>query len=97
MAYEDGVTNDLLMMTQDWTASLPHWQQQPACFLLQDPLAPERGRPKGVDVTMSSPDPSQDPFAFDLDEQQWDPYDDSSHTQLGSRLEGAGGSGGAWA
>jgi hypothetical protein len=34
------------------------------CFLLQDPLAPERGCPKGIDLTMSSPNPSHDPFAL---------------------------------
>jgi hypothetical protein len=44
------------------------------------PLVPERGRPKGIDVTMSSPGPSHDPFAFDSYE-QWDPYDDSSQQQ----------------
>ena len=43
MACEDNFPNDLLMMKQDWTASLPYLQRLPARFLLQKPPSPERG------------------------------------------------------
>jgi len=36
---------------------------------------------KGIDVTMSSPVPSDDLFVSDSYEQHWDPYDDASQQQ----------------
>jgi hypothetical protein len=62
-------------MTQDWTANPPHQQQLPACFLSQDRRLPNTAVRK---ATMSSPDPSDNPFdSYD----QWDPYDDCSQQQ----------------
>jgi hypothetical protein len=36
---------------------------------------------------MSSPDPSYNSFAFDLDDDQWNPYDDSSQRQIQTNEE----------
>jgi hypothetical protein len=50
--------------------------------VLQATLGPEPGRSKGIDVTMSSPVPSDDLFVSDsYEEQHWDPYDDASQRQ----------------
>jgi hypothetical protein len=33
MACDDNVLNDLLMIKQDWSVSLPYWQRLPKRFL----------------------------------------------------------------
>ena len=37
MACEDNVPNDLLMIKQDWSVSLPYWQRLPKRFLWRKP------------------------------------------------------------
>jgi hypothetical protein len=65
------------MMTQDWTVYRTGGSSQGVSHC-RITLAPGRGRPKGIDVTMSSPDPSQNPFYSD---EQWDPFEDPSQLQ----------------